>query len=123
MKIERTTATRAARAVGTAAYARRVEAASAADPVDPVVATSILGIPEAEFTPRVRDAIMGLMGEVDELRRIGRKRRRKQRDRCQGHCPPGEIGDRHLWSPLTETTLGAGNCPGPKTEMQVLSVF
>ena len=31
--------------------------------------TSILGIPEAEFTPRVRDAIMGLMSEVDSLRR------------------------------------------------------
>ena len=29
----------------------------------------VLGIPEAEFTPRVRDAIMGLMGEVDILRR------------------------------------------------------
>ena len=30
---------------------------------------SVLGIPEHEFTPRVRDAIMGLMGEVDTLRR------------------------------------------------------
>lgn len=30
--------------------------------------TSVLGIPEAEFTPRVRDAIMGLMAEVDHLR-------------------------------------------------------
>ena len=30
---------------------------------------SVLGIPEAEFTPRVRDAIMALMGEVDNLRR------------------------------------------------------
>ena len=30
---------------------------------------SVLGIPEAEFTPRVRDAIMGLMNEVDNLRR------------------------------------------------------
>ena len=29
----------------------------------------MLGIPEAEFTPRVRDAIMGLMHEVDDLRR------------------------------------------------------
>ena len=32
-------------------------------------AASVLGIPEGEFTPRVRDAIMGLMGEVDTLRR------------------------------------------------------
>ncbi len=31
--------------------------------------TSIMGIPQAEFTPKVRDAIMTLMGEVDRLRR------------------------------------------------------
>jgi len=38
--------------------------------VAPVSATaSVLGIPESEFTPRVRDAIMTLMGEVDNLRR------------------------------------------------------
>ncbi|MBU2099583.1 MAG: GGDEF domain-containing protein [Gammaproteobacteria bacterium] len=30
---------------------------------------SIMGIPEAEITPRVRDALMQLMGEVAELRR------------------------------------------------------
>lgn len=30
---------------------------------------SIMGIPEAELTPRVRDALMALMGEVDSLRR------------------------------------------------------
>jgi len=30
---------------------------------------SIMGIPEAELTPRVRDALMELMGEVDSLRR------------------------------------------------------
>lgn len=30
--------------------------------------SSVLGIPEAEFTPRVRDAIMTLMAEVDRLR-------------------------------------------------------
>jgi diguanylate cyclase (GGDEF)-like protein len=29
----------------------------------------VLGIPESEFTPRVRDAIVTLMGEVDSLRR------------------------------------------------------
>jgi diguanylate cyclase (GGDEF)-like protein len=69
MKIERTSATRAARSVGAAAYARRVEAAGTVDAVDAVVPASVLGIPESEFTPRVRDAIMGLMGEVDSLRR------------------------------------------------------
>ncbi|MGH6872581.1 MAG: GGDEF domain-containing protein, partial [Rhizomicrobium sp.] len=38
-----------------------------AEPV--AAAASVLGIPEAEFTPRVRDAIMTLMSEVDGLRR------------------------------------------------------
>ena len=57
------------RALCAAAYARRVEAAAPVDAVDAVLPTSVLGIPEAEFTPRVRDAIMGLMSEVDSLRR------------------------------------------------------
>ncbi|MEQ1890792.1 MAG: GGDEF domain-containing protein [Alphaproteobacteria bacterium] len=35
---------------------------------EPVDSTSILGIPEAEFTPKVRDAIMSLMQEVDRFR-------------------------------------------------------
>jgi diguanylate cyclase (GGDEF)-like protein len=69
MKIERTSATRATRAVGTAAYARRIEATGSVERVDEIAPTSVLGIPEAEFTPRVRDAIMGLMSEVDSLRR------------------------------------------------------
>jgi diguanylate cyclase (GGDEF)-like protein len=69
MKVERTQPNRAVRSVGAAAYARRVEAAGAPDPADAVTTASVLGIPEAEFTPKVRDAIMGLMGEVDALRR------------------------------------------------------
>src|SRR4051812_39620846 len=53
-----------------AAYGRRVEMAVLPDATDPVrPAANVLGIPEAEFTPKVRDAIMGLMGEVDSLRR------------------------------------------------------
>ena len=68
MKIERTGSSRGARAVGVAAYARQAEAAAA--PETAVGATaSVLGIPEREFTPRVRDAIITLMGEVDNLRR------------------------------------------------------
>jgi diguanylate cyclase (GGDEF)-like protein len=35
----------------------------------PAVTASVLGIPEAEFTMRVRDAIMTLMHEVDRLRK------------------------------------------------------
>jgi diguanylate cyclase (GGDEF)-like protein len=66
MKIERPSATRAPRA---AAYARRVEAAAAMDGAEALVPATVLGIPEPEFTPRVRDAIMGLMSEVDSLRR------------------------------------------------------
>jgi diguanylate cyclase (GGDEF)-like protein len=67
MKVDRTSAPRAPRQVA-AAYAQRAEAEGGVAPVDPVPA-SVLGIPEAEFTPRVRDAIMGLMSEVDSLRR------------------------------------------------------
>ena len=68
MKIERPSAARPVRAVASA-YARRVEPASGADTVETLVPASVLGIPEAEFTPKVRDAIMGLMSEVDSLRR------------------------------------------------------
>ena len=75
MKVERTTAARAPRQVA-AAYSRAVEASGGIEPVDPVPA-SVLGIPEAEFTPRVRDAIMSLMSEVDNLRReLGDTRKR-----------------------------------------------
>ncbi len=68
MKIERSSAARPARAA-TAAYARRVEAAARGEPADTALPASVLGIPESEFTPKVRDAIMGLMQEVDDLRR------------------------------------------------------
>ena len=70
MKVERTSSVRATRSVAAAAYAKRVEAAPAANPGEALAATaSVFGIPENEFTPKVRDAIMSLMGEVDSLRR------------------------------------------------------
>jgi len=70
MKVERNSPVRPARSVAKAAYARRIEASGGIDSVDAVMpAASVLGIPDTEFTPRVRDAIMGLMGEVDTLRR------------------------------------------------------
>ena len=70
MKIERTNSSRSARAVGASAYARTAEAVAApASPVTAGATASVLGIPESEFTPRVRDAIVTLMGEVDSLRR------------------------------------------------------
>jgi diguanylate cyclase (GGDEF)-like protein len=70
MKVERNSPSRPARSVAQAAYARRIEATDGLGNVDAVMpAASVLGIPEAEFTPKVRDAIMGLMSEVDSLRR------------------------------------------------------
>jgi diguanylate cyclase (GGDEF)-like protein len=69
MKIDRVNTLRNTRAVGAAAYARQADAlAAAGEPVLGSVA-SVLGIPENEFTPRVRDAIITLMSEVDSLRR------------------------------------------------------
>ncbi len=68
MKVDRVNTARNVRAVGAAAYARQVEAVGAATLLEPAASTSVLGIPENEFTPRVRDAIMTLMGEVDMLR-------------------------------------------------------
>ncbi|MBV9045624.1 MAG: GGDEF domain-containing protein [Alphaproteobacteria bacterium] len=70
MKIERTGPARATRATGAAAYARQAEAvASTSSPATIGATANVLGIPEHEFTPRVRDAIVTLMGEVDNLRR------------------------------------------------------
>jgi len=70
MKVNRTGSVGGARAVGAAAYARQAQAVAAAEAPAAVSATaSVLGIPEGEFTPRVRDAIMTLMGEVDNLRK------------------------------------------------------
>lgn len=69
MKIDANRPTSAARSVAASAYARRVQASDSLTAPEPVDATSVLGIPDAEFTPRVREAIMGLMQEVDSLRR------------------------------------------------------
>ena len=93
MKIEKVNTLRGARAVGASAYARQAEAVAEAQGVAPVAASaSVLGIPEAEFTPRVRDAIMALMGEVDTLRReLGQMRVRleeAERNADQDHLLP-----------------------------------
>jgi len=56
--------------ITSAALGPAAEASAAPDGALTVGATaSVLGIPESEFTPRVRDAIVTLMGEVDSLRR------------------------------------------------------
>src|SRR4051812_24677795 len=67
MKIERNSPTRAVRSVAQSAYARRIEATGEVATVAPAAA-SVLGIPEAEFTPKGRAAVKGLMAEVDALR-------------------------------------------------------
>jgi diguanylate cyclase (GGDEF)-like protein len=70
MKVDRVNTLRGTRAVGAAAYARQADIVGASESLVPVtINASVLGIPEGEFTPRVRDAIMTLMGEVDSLRR------------------------------------------------------
>jgi diguanylate cyclase (GGDEF)-like protein len=58
--------TAARRAEGVARYAANQQAASSAPAAD---AASVMGVPEAELTPKVRDAIMTLMAEVQSLRR------------------------------------------------------
>jgi diguanylate cyclase (GGDEF)-like protein len=69
IKTEKSSAITGVTATGAAAYARRAAAAETVQAVTPVsVTASVLGIPEDEFTPRVRDAIQTLMGEVDALR-------------------------------------------------------
>jgi diguanylate cyclase (GGDEF)-like protein len=81
MKIEKTGSLSGARAVGAAAYARQARAVESAPPPAPVSATaSVLGIPEAEFTPRVRDAMMTLMGEVESLRNELKRTRERLED-------------------------------------------
>ncbi len=67
MKIERNPPLRGPRSVAASAYARAAATAAPAAEAGPTA--SVMGIPEAEFTPRVREAIMALMEEVESLRR------------------------------------------------------
>ena len=69
MKVERNSPARGPRSVAQAAYARRVGVPGPAGNDAASLSASVLGIPEDEFTPKVRDAIMGLMNEVENLRR------------------------------------------------------
>ena len=71
MKISGTRPGSVTGATGASAYASVQKAAApttAAASRPPGEVATVLGIPESEFTPRVRDAIMTLMGEVDRLR-------------------------------------------------------
>jgi diguanylate cyclase (GGDEF)-like protein len=54
------------RRAGTVAAPSGAETSAAAGATDPV---QLSGVPEAELTPRVRQALMSLLAEVDQLRR------------------------------------------------------
>ena len=54
---------------GAAARVKRPAAEAIPEPAAEAATASILGIPEEEFTPSVRAAVMALMQEVDSLRR------------------------------------------------------
>src|SRR5687767_5017624 len=56
----------ARRVEGVARYAANQQSAAPAPAAD---AASVMGVPEAELTPKVRSAIMTLMAEVQSLRR------------------------------------------------------
>jgi len=66
MKIGDTKSSTSAARVASAAYARAGEAPSPPRPI--ADSSEVLGIPSAELTPKVRDAIMRLMQEVESLR-------------------------------------------------------
>lgn len=65
MKMDRTGRAPVLHSVGAAATARRLEAP---EPL-PAGSAAILGIPEREFTPRVRGAVQQLTGDLERLRR------------------------------------------------------
>jgi len=66
MKIGDTKSTAGAARVASAAYARASEPAGGPRPISDT--SEVLGIPSHELTPKVRDAIMRLMQEVETLR-------------------------------------------------------
>jgi diguanylate cyclase (GGDEF)-like protein len=70
MKISGNRPSGSSAASGTQAYksVQRATGAQSAKGAKAADAASVHGIPDAEFTPRVRDAIMSLMAEVDRLR-------------------------------------------------------
>ncbi|MEH6546884.1 MAG: GGDEF domain-containing protein [Sneathiella sp.] len=78
MKISSTTASRASDRSSRATKSGVQSTPSSGSPPREINdTTSVLGIPEEELTPRVRDAIMSLMAEVDNLRQsLGQVNRR-----------------------------------------------
>jgi len=119
MKTEKTSRLSGVRATGAAAYARQAQAAETVQAVPPVSATaSVMGIPESEFTPRVRDAILTLMGEVDNLRRELQSTRERleevERSADQDHLVP-LLNRRAFVRELTRYISFAGRYGTPAT--------
>ena len=67
MKVSDSTSIRSVQRTSTARAPARSSDAAAVRAVPDT--TEVMGIPESEFTPKVREAIMKLMAEVDTLRR------------------------------------------------------
>lgn len=91
MKIDRVRGTERAARLAAASYAK--QAGRAAPPArEPAVVAAILGIAEAELTPKVQEAIMLLMQEVEDLRsELAETRKRlasAEKDRDQDHLLP-----------------------------------
>jgi diguanylate cyclase (GGDEF)-like protein len=81
MKIDKTNRPGRTESVAKSGYAKAgTGGPQATEATARTVSASVLGIPEAEFTPRVRDAIMTLMHEVDRLRREVEEARMKLED-------------------------------------------
>jgi diguanylate cyclase (GGDEF)-like protein len=81
MKIDKTNRPGRTESVPKSGYAKPgAGGAATTEAAARTVSASVLGIPEAEFTPRVRDAIMTLMHEVDRLRREVEQARTKLED-------------------------------------------
>jgi diguanylate cyclase (GGDEF)-like protein len=77
MNIQDTKPVRGPASTGKTAARRRVESAGAAQATAEADPLTIAGIAEAELTPKLRQAITGLLAEVDQLRRdLGEARAR-----------------------------------------------
>lgn len=69
MRISRNRPVTGVESIGKTPAVKRDETGRASDSRDIQDTASVMGIPEAELTPRVREAVMTLMAEVDNLRK------------------------------------------------------
>lgn len=77
MDIQDTKPVRGPAGAGKATARRRLDSSGAVEVADALDPLTIAGIGDAELTPKLRQAIIGLLGEVDQLRReLGEARAR-----------------------------------------------